>query len=210
MAQINFNNNNEQTAATSSVGISIYDQRYKTEDTFTEGLATSALLTILNKVIKVNEGYSMAGKEFTTSDVFNDLAYTGGNNENTKKMDKNQVLAFQCIKRIGEVSYYTYYCYFKDSSDNAWLIYVTNEKTLPVVFDIQDSLEPIFSGVSGDSGFKVTMVNTGNFILQRNSNNEFAYDNIQLKNTSFNLGIDEKTESSVAMKPFAIYTISTN
>ena len=210
MAQINFNNNNEQTAATSSVGISIYDQRYKTADTFTDVLSTSALLAILNKVIKVNEGSSMKGKESTTSDVFGDLAYTGGNNENTKKMAENQVLAFQCIKKIGEVSYYTYYCYFKDSSKNAWLIYVTNEKTLPVVFDIQDSLEPIFSGVGGDSDFTVTMVNTGNFVLQKNSNNDFSYTDIQLKNTSFNLGIDEKTESSVAMKPFAIYTISTN
>ena len=148
----------------------------------------------------------------TNNNPFEGLTFTDGKNDNTKKMGSNQVLVFVCTKKINNVDYYTYYCYFKDgeSIPNAWLIYITNTSALPVVFDIQDDLEPIFSGVtSGEpSTFSVSMINTGNFILQKGDDGYFTYASLQLKNTSFNLGIDEKTETTVGVEPVGVFTIT--
>ena len=128
-------------------------------------------------------------------------------------MGANQILIYQSKQGMAENKYYTYYCYLKDkeegtegserSDGNVWLIYIpgpVTEKMKPVIFDLQDKLEPTFTKgiitVNGNEPTKVIVsVSTGNFDILRDSSGNWETV-VNLKNTSFNLAVDDYSENT--------------
>ena len=209
---INLKNNNSNFTGTN--GICIYNQRYKSTELIpkSDSNENDKVIESLEKVINVQSGYKLAFKGVSTSDPFSNLETE--KNVNALVMKNDQILVFRCIKRINGADYDSYYCYIKehgDSSDtnaikgNVWLVYIKDFKGFPIVFDLQDGIEPTFNT---DINGTVNSCNTSNFILKANpTSGTYDYEGIELKNTSFNLGYDETTESTVTIIPVGVVTL---
>lgn len=208
--EVNFNNNDEgHDNGSATKGICIYNQRYNYEDnaiTSESALGNLDIVDRLNKVLTCEHGFAFV--EDSSSNPFAGLKLDG--EDTIKRMAKNQILVFKCTKPIGEGSYCTYYCYLKDKDGNSWMIYIHDKKRHPVVFDIQEDLEIKFTATTdSNSVTTVTSVDTGNFSLTK-IGTEFNYNDIELKNTSFNLAVNEKAETKVNIKPVGIVIAKTN
>lgn len=202
---VNFKNNDSaNTSASEENGICIYDQRYQYNDTdaIVTSLSETELIEILKKVVVQNLKLDTS----ESSNPFEKVKLVAVTNaDSIKKMDKNQILVFKCKKSINSTDYYTYYGYLKDDSNNTWVIYINNSKKYPVVFDIQDGLEPVFTLKDN----AIDTISTGNFVIAKDSSSNFNYSGVELKNTAFNLGYNETAESSVTMIPVGVF-IATN
>lgn len=208
--KINLKNNNPTYEGDEGTGISIYNQRYiLEEDKIAAGESVSNIITILKKCITGN----MKGVDTTSSGLFENIKWQ-------KRLDgafiipNNHILVFECLNGLKT----SYYCYFKDFDGNSWLIYIIDSDKYPVVFDLQENIEPVvtLSGVTevtesdqvvGYTG-TITSISTGNFYIgQKGSTLE--YTNITLKNTAFNLPIDQDNENTVTIIPRYAITVDT-
>lgn len=218
--EINFNNyfgTEENAFGTINNGISIYNQRYSLNKALKTSLTLDQIKPILEKVIKG----TLVPIYPTTSNPFDKFAYEASStNSSTYLLQKNQIMIFECKRTVNGQIYYSYYCYFKDNGSNndadgnVWLIFITlaNVQTesvqesipYPVIFDLQDNLEPTFTYKTVTTGETSTNTiascSTGNFDI-KTVGTVFNYDNIKLKNTSFNLSYDEKKEVLATIIP---------
>lgn len=218
--EINFNNyikTGQEEFGTINNGISIYNQRYSLSKALKTSLTLAQIKTILQKVIKGE----LVEINPITSNPFDRFDYEpSGTNSSIYLLKNNQIMIFECKRSINGQDYYSYYCYFKDGNitttdkdGNVWLIFITLanvqtesvEETIPypVIFDLQDNLEPTFTRkqVEGSSTqFTTDSCSTGNFDI-KTVGASFNYADITLKNTSFNLSYDEKKEVTATIIP---------
>ena len=208
--KINLKNNNKDYQGQEGTGISIYNQRYTlAEDTITADKSINDIKTILEKCITGN----MKGIETTSSGLFENIAWVK-REDGAFIIPNNHILVFECKNGLLN----SYYCYFKDFEGNSWLIYIIKEDRYPLVFDLQENIEPVLTlnevteVKDGDEvvGYKgtITSISTGNFYIgQKGSTLE--YTNITLKNTAFNLPIDQDEETTVTIIPRYAITVDT-
>lgn len=198
--EINFNNYGGEELGTFGKGINIYNQRYTKEETLNNELSKEQIINILKKVVKGN----FISKELLTSNPFSIFDYVSQEqNQNSLNylLHPNFIAVFECNCNNS----YSYYCYFKDNSSNVWLIYIPlkGEDKFPIIFDLQDNLEPTFYGIEEGEGENKNLIikscETANFKIQ-SKDNVFEY-TVQLKNTSFNIPVNETKEYPAIIKP---------
>lgn len=227
--QVNFKNYNPNGTADISKGISIYNQRYKLSSSLNRQLTLDDIKEIIEKIIVLDrEGIEFEIIRKDTSNPFVKFKYSNGIDQGTVILENNQIMVFECRREIESnnetKTYYSYYCYFKDDTNttednktngNVWLIYITLEEVdtetgkvtpFPVFFDLQDDLQPTFSGRIENDIVEINSCSTGNFDI-RKVGEEFVYSNIKLKNTSFNLSYEEKVEDVATIEPIGGFTI---
>lgn len=210
--KINFKNYNENYQADGEVlGISIYNQRYGIEEDNIKSKSSQELIEVLKKCITGN----MKVLPQVSSELFGNINWEK-RDDNAFVIPKNYILPFRCTYENGEddVVIYSYYCYFKDSKGNSWLIYIIDEENYPVVFDLQENVEPVLTldtPVQAEGGYtgKITSISTGNFYIGQNENGALEYENIELKNTTFNLPTDQEKETPVTIVPLDAITADT-
>ena len=202
--KINFKNYNPTYEGEEGTGISIYNQRYMTkEDIITEKSSTD-LIEVLKKCITGN----MKVLTPVSSQLFGGITWEK-RADNAFVIPKNYILPFRCTYIDGEKDIFSYYCYFKDEKGNSWLIYIIDGDKYPVVFDLQDNLEPVLTLIESDSTPNtgvITSISTGNFYIGA-KDGVLQYSNIELKNTTFNLPIDQANEIEVTINPLDAITI---
>ena len=225
---INFNNhvktgddpNSATVDGTRSLGINIYNQIYKSSDMIDpeSSYTMETVINILNGYINVvDSGDSNAKlkKEVgTTSAPLSDVKFLSANQGNeqvqitstfngTVILDKNQLIIFDASIPVETgVAKKQYYCYFKDKDGNVWLILICragNQKT-PLIFDLQDDIEPTVNYVNG----VVVSISTGNFTLNK-ATGEGLVTQTELKNTTFNLPIDINSNKIIATVSYMGY-----
>lgn len=228
--EINFNNyrkTNEEGIGSINEGISIYNQRYPLDKALTESLSLDQIKALLERVIK---GTLVKIDTTVSSNPFSQFEYVpSSENSSTYLLEKNQIMIFECKRTVDGKDYYSYYCYFKDNGNpndtdgNVWLIFITLAKVqtenqeegflpYPVIFDLQDSLEPKFIGENvkvdeTSTQFTIKSCFTGNFDIEK-VGTEFNYAGIKLKNTSFNLSYEEKKEATATIHPIGGFKAS--
>ena len=190
-------------------------------------MTQAGILEKINKYVSVgNENYVFKATSTSTSNIISMFkpCLGGGESDNTEELYNCCGIVFQCTKPgVGpnNTDMISYYCYFKDGSqeigDNGdvtysavdgktWLFYFANDHNAPVIFQLQDGVEPTFTTMGTGENKKYSNINTGNFEL-KSATGEFDLDNVELKNTSFNLAIDEKKEVKVSIVPFLGFQI---
>ena len=217
---INFKNYNANYSGTVGEGISIYNQIYAKEELeFSNQITQEEIENIFKLCITGN--ISIISN--TNSSVFPGIEWEA--KDGSYVMPKNHILVFECKKNYGtDGDRYTYYCYFKDNvgdNGNVWLIYIIKGKSqegqtsngyYPVVFDLQDELEPTITmakvQVNSEQVDTITAIDTGNFKIGSNNGIALEYSDISLKNTAFNLAYDETIEEKVTITPKYAFTIN--
>lgn len=226
-AEINFNSHGNKTFGSSTTGINIYNQIYTMNDAFNYSMTTAEILEKINKYVSINnEGYVFKATATSTSNIISmfKACLGGGDSDNTEELYNCCGIVFQCTKPgVGPngSDMISYYCYFKDGTQEigennevnysavdgkTWLLYFANEHNAPVVFQLQNGVEPTFTIMGTGESKKYTNINTGNFEL-KSASGIFDLSGVELKNTSFNLAIDEKKESKVNILPFLGFQI---
>ena len=205
---INYKNYNPNFEGVDGEGISIYNQRYTLSEQISgeSGISIDVIKETLAMCIKEN----LVEIQTETDILFNGVPFEK-RSDDAFVMTKDHLLIFECKKD----SKYSYYCYLKDHYGNSWLIYIIKDKVYPVVFDLQDELELVVTLADPqpieDSDYytgRITSISTGNFYIGGDGDH-LTYSNITLKNTSFNLAIDEITEKKVTIIPKYALTIGT-
>lgn len=232
--EINFNNyrkTDEEAFGSISNGISIYNQRYPLMKALKEQLSLDQIKALLERVIK---GTLVKIDTTATSNPFNEFEYVqSSQGSSTYLLKKNQIMIFESKRTVNGEDYYSYYCYFKDNGSNndedgnVWLIFITLAKVqtenqeegflpYPVIFDLQDSLEPKFVGENvivddtttpPTTQFTIKSCFTGNFDIET-VGTSLNYANIKLKNTAFNLSYEEKKEATATIIPMGGFKAS--
>lgn len=209
---INYKNYNPDFEGVDGEGISIYNQRYSLDEQISgeNGLSLDVIKETLAMCIKGN--LEKINQE--TSLLFDNVPFEK-RSDNAFVMVKDHLLVFECQKE----GKFSYYCYLKDHYGNSWLVYIIKDKVYPVVFDLQDDLELVVTlanpqQIEGSDYYTgtITSISTGNFYIGGDGNVESSvlkYSDITLKNTSFNLAIDEVTEKKVTIIPKYALTIGT-
>ena len=93
------------------------------------------------------------------------------------------------------------------------LIYIPGPVTdhfKPIIFDLQDDLEPTFTkgNVAGAADDVYVGVSTGNFDLLRKESGDWET-TVKLKNTSFNLAVDDNAENPAVVNFLGVITPQT-
>ena len=205
-----------------ATGINIFAQRFKRDDTFATQQTLYNIIPILKNLITCSEGYTLKVKGDDPTSY--DNLETDAKNEAADKfiMKKNQIIVYQCKQGLTDKEYYVYYCYVKDKGNtaasdetkdgNAWLIYIPGPVTdhfKPIIFDLEDDLEPIFTkGDAGDKTNTYVGVSTGNFDLLRKTSGDWET-KVKLKNTSFNLAVDDTAENPAVVNFLGVITPQT-
>lgn len=202
---IDFKNNNKDFTGADGEGISIYNQRYAaSQNTILSNISEADFKTILGRCIHGN----LERLQDENNVLFSSVNWAQRESDGAYVIPIDHVLVFECVKNVNGTNLVSYYCYFKDHTGNSWLIYVIDNKTFPVVFDLQENLEPVVTFVDPTQETKqITSISTGNFYMGSKSN-VLVYTGIQLKNTSFNVAIDEQNEQTEAtITPRYAFTI---
>lgn len=199
-------------------GINIYSQKFSREKAFQDLEENYDITSILEKVIEIvkQEGdestYKLKNVKISDN-AYQDVIFVNENN-NTFKMEKNQILVFKSIQgpkgtddNANAFKYVTYYCYLKDFEGNVWLIYIPSPDLRPVIFDLQDNLEPTFGGEIVETKHVIKSVDTGNFQLIRKfeDNDSYWVNDVELKNTAFNLASDDKSEDKAHITFYGVF-----
>ena len=201
-----------------NTGINIYSQKFSREKAFSTQNNEHEITGILEKVIEIvkQEGdestYKLENAKISDN-AYQDVKFVN-ENTNTFKMDKNQILVFKSIQgpkgtadNANAFKYVTYYCYLKDFEGNVWLIYIPSSELRPVIFDLQDNLEPKFGGEYVEGNRVIKLVDTGNFELIRKFEgiNSYWVNDVELKNTAFNLASDDKSEDKAHITYYGVF-----
>lgn len=208
----------------------------------TAQISENDILNILKNLIKVEEGkkiskVDVSGQgDYRTVLDFLDLEQLKDGNlniTNSFALGVSQIVFFKAqqgnIKFQGEdtsKSYNAYYGFFRDAAEpsNTWLIYiirkdhdssVTTDTTpdyYPVIFKIQDGLEPKFTkakdNVNGEELTYVNAVDCTIFSIGRGSTvQSFMVEGTNLKNTSFNISYEETEEKIATIQPFCAFKL---
>lgn len=219
-------------AGGAAAGINIFKQQFNSSTTidFSTGtrLGVEDILEILNKILTCVKTTGANTEVLTTSvvdteeshgsgsDPFNKLAKTGltkdVNNE-IYKLKPGYGLVFEVGQGDGNNTYYAYYCYVKEllevpngsttPAENLWSIFITNKSRAPLIFDVQDERDIIFTVTGASGSEKIKSIDTTNFVFLSNgeSGNGYKTSGYELKNTSFNLAVDDKGESLATINP---------
>lgn len=197
-----------EPTASFTQGISIYNQLYSKAQSYSNStdLSLTDIIKILNTVVACEEGYELVEKADSTSSYSGlallglDVKTIGDKNCPDYVMSKNQILVFKSTQS----GYVCYYCYLKDDNGNSWVIYITSPSDkadvvrIPVVFDIQDDLEPTFTKNETETSYSdIRAIKTGNFELYRSGTEWLS--NVKLKNTSFNVATDDNKEGNATI-----------
>ena len=206
----NYKTTGSTVAGTVSNGINIYKQQFTKSTASATELEKKDITPILGRVITGT--IVPLGSE--GDDPLAQLEYVKIEESNLFKMPNNTGIVFHAIQGDESTKYHTYYIYFKDKDGNFWTIYLTNSDRAPLIFDVQDSREllvtrEITGTVDAPTYGRVLSVDTSNFVIKANNKtNGYATDNIELKNTTFNLATDEKKENKVKVIPFFCFKVT--
>lgn len=199
-------------------GINIYSQKFSREKAFQDPQENYDITSILEKVIEIVKGeedestYKLKNAK-VSDNAYQDVKFVD-ENTNTFKMDKNQILVFKSIQGpkgtaddANAFKYVTYYCYLKDFEENVWLIYIPSPELRPVIFDLQDNMQPTFGGEYVEGNRVIKSVDTGNFELIRKFEgiNSYWVNDVELKNTAFNLASDDKSEDKAHITYYGVF-----
>lgn len=190
---------------TSPAGINIFSQRFNRSEAEGEvaSIDKSAILAVISKVVKVDAGSLLVFPDESTpiESIVMDTSDVDGN---TYTMAKNQVLVFKSKQGPLNLKYTTLYCYLRDNNGEFWIIYIQNVSTrIPVVFKVQDQFVPKFvldNGKQPDGDGTspyIVAIETGNFTWEKTTSK--WPDDISLKNTTFNLAVDDNTEGMASL-----------
>lgn len=134
-------------------------------------------------------------------------------NDKTYRLKPGYGLVFQAFQGTGAQTdatrYVTYYCYFKEkasSSDavgNLWVAYITGKDRAPLLFDVQDDRDIVFTVIEEENALAIKSVDTTNFLLSAITGGYSA--EVELKNTAFNLSTDDTIEGKAIVKPFVCF-----
>lgn len=191
-------------------GINIYSQIFPRSKAFVDEVDNSKIIEILGTVIKVSEGYVL-DHIGDNNNLYSNVDFEKDSNPNTYVMKPNQVLVYDSVQGPEDSKYRTLYCYLKDKDGNVWLIYITGSKLRPIVFELQDNIQPKFGGVEGSVVAHPTIlsVDTGNFRLVRvqgqNVDDSHWPTSVPLKNTTFNLASDDTSESEASITYLGVF-----
>ena len=201
-------------AGSDTKGINIYKQQFKTEDAKLELDLDSDIKPALQGVISGTITLSSTTSDKLNADIYEKV---GSNSKtNTFKLKINTGIIFKVQQGSSSNKYYAYYTYYKDKDGNFWIIYMTNKDRAPLIFDAQDGREltvtkevaTLTDGAPATFG-RILSVDTTNFVLNAaNNENGYSENDIELKNTSFNLAVDEKQENKVTVTPLATFTVA--
>lgn len=210
---------NPSVAGSATKGINIYKQQFKTEDAKLELDLTNDIIPALEKVVTGKISVESSTGDKLSADIY--VAAGPSNKTNTFKLKPNSGIIFKVQQGSSSNKYYAYYTYFKDNVEtngNFWIIYMTSKDRAPLVFDSQDGRELTVTKAVAEldetTGApkvfgRILSVDTTNFVLNAaNDENGYSEDNIELKNTSFNLAVDEKQENNVKVTPLAAFTVA--
>ena len=134
-------------------------------------------------------------------------------NDKTYRLKPGYGLVFQAFQGTGAETaatrYVTYYCYFKEKASasdevgNLWVAYITGKDRAPLLFDVQDDRDIVFTVIEEESVLAIKSVDTTNFLLSAITGGYSA--TVELKNTAFNLSTDDTTEEKAIVKPFVCF-----
>lgn len=232
---INYNNNKEKPVgalqqmdytldnASATTGINIFRQSFPLSQTMsTEPADTdndrNTILGKLNNVLKSSTSTTVATEILAKTDVDFDGLYL--NSENGLKLADTNVptnyvlnngygIVFKAQQGTGSNKYWVHYVYFKESSGNLWVAFITGIERAPLLFDIQDGRDVIFTCETGGSPVAVTgikSIDTSNFVLNAISGG-WSTTSLDLKNTSFNLSMNDTDESKASIKPYFAFKV---
>lgn len=209
------------TTGSKTDGINIYSQIFPRSKAFVDEVDNSKIIEILGTVIKVSEGYVL-DHIGDNNNLYSNVDFVEDSNPNTYVMGKNQVLVYDSVQGPDSpqgspsLKYRTLYCYLKDKDGNAWLIYITGSDLRPIVFDLQDNMQPKFGGVESSvvAHPTISSVDTGNFRLVRvqgeTVNDSHWPTSVPLKNTTFNLASDDTSESEASITYLGVFKPKAN
>lgn len=211
---------------TETKGINIFKQQFNSNTTIdgTTGvkLSQSEIIEMLNKVLVCKkDGTDVEGAIVDTigthasgEDPLAPLLEGGLTKDETNgtyKLNPGYGLVFEAKQSNGTSSYITYYCYLKerlevpDGSDvpgeNLWSVFITNKNRAPLIFDVQDERDIIFTVTKVDSVDAIKSIDTTNFVVVSQGNG-YKKTGYELKNTSFNLATDDKGEAATEIYPY--------
>lgn len=213
----------EGAAAT---GINIFKQQFKRDNT-TAGTSTpmgdddifpliKAMLVCTKQttegvtVTTATQDTSIKKIAHTGTDVLSGLGsigLTANTDGTTYKLNPGFGIVFKVKQGEQEHQYYTYYCYFKeklsfdnssDPSENLWSMFITSKDRQPLLFDVQDDRDVIITLVESTKSIKT--IDTTNFVLS-SEDNGYKTTGYELKNTAFNLSVDDKSEYTAEITP---------
>ena len=223
--KVNFTNykpeNTEPTVSGGeAAGINIFKQQFKRDKT-TPGTSTPLedgdIFKLIKEMLVCTKKESETGTitvqstsiktiDHTNTDVFSGLvAQLTDNLDGTYKLKPGFGIVFKVKQGEQEHQYYTYYCYFKeklsfdnsaDPNENLWSIFITSKDRQPLLFDVQDERDVIITTSSG----AIKTVDTTNFVLT-SEDNGYKTTGYELKNTAFNLSVDDKSEYTAEITP---------
>lgn len=225
----------ETVAGTSTIGINIFRQSFPS-DQVVKGDGTALTDTeILKKLwdvvkatdnsgnpIEINEDEGTGPIEILTTthtDKFHSLISDGLVLEATSGsyiLKPGYGIVFKAYQGTGAQNsatrYITYYCYLKEKSSasdeigNLWIAYITGKKRAPLLFDVQDNRDVVFTCSGTGSSMVIRSIDTTNFLLQ--STGTGYNTEVELKNTAFNLSSDDTSESKAIVEPFFCFRCS--
>lgn len=229
--EINYNNympdNETQPTTTGSEtkGINLFRQGFPLSKTVKSNdtqniMNETKIISILSKVIKTT--YTTPSPAIVLNTPIVRLLPDGNNNEfspligelvqvtnnpNTYVLAPGYGIVFKSVQGSSSDSYVSYYCYVKellaDGETNLWSIYITNEHRAPLIFDVQDDRDVIFTTQEDGTSYSIKCIDTTNFLIKSTSG---GYEtSVELKNTSFNLASDEKSENKATIVPFLCF-----
>lgn len=222
----------ETVAGTSTIGINIFRQGFPLADTTKgDSSSKMSEDDILKKLWDVTTATDASGNVITipqdkssgplvrlpenSTDPIQELLSTGLDFDSAKniyKLKPGYGVVFQAQQGTGNkdssTRYVTYYCYFKekesasDTKGNLWVAYITGKNRAPLMFDVQDDRDVIFTctGKSAGGDLAIKSIDTTNFNLEATGSGYNT--NVELKNTAFNLSTDDKMEGKAYVKPF--------
>ena len=229
--KVNFTNYKPESteptvSGASAAGINIFKQQFKRDKTtagtsapMEDGDIFDLIKGMLVCKKQTTESGTSTEAEQTTSikiithtntDVFSGLVGDPiygltQNTDGTYKLKPGFGIVFKVKQGEQEHQYYTYYCYFKEKlsfdnsanpNENLWSMFITSKDRQPLLFDVQDERDVIITL----SGTSIKTIDTTNFVLS-SDNNGYKTTDYELKNTAFNLSVDDKSEYTAEVTP---------
>lgn len=219
----NYKEGTKTTTGSATAGINIFRQTFPLEKTVNTTLGDDDIIGLLGKVVKATKKVVPQTGE-TTITTTTLVKVSGGNtnplagitlvenkatvqgtetNTGTFCIGKNQIVVFRSHQGPSSHNYYAYYCYFRDDSGNYHVIFLTNKERAPLVFDVQDERDLLITQVGEGANKYISTIDTSNFTVVANTSG-FSLSTLDLKNTSFNLATDEKSESKAVVEPLFV------
>lgn len=223
---INYNNNKEKPVgelqqmqytldnASATTGINIFRQSFPVGQTVSSDatITKEIIINKLNNVLK-SSANDTAIEEVTQTAVVFDGLYANGlkladtNVPTNYVLNNNYGVVFRAKQGSTDKKYWVNYIYFKDNTGNLWVAFITGVERAPLLFDIQDGRDVIFTCEVTSGAVKgIKSIDTSNFVLNAVTGG-WSTANLDLKNTSFNLSMDDTDETEAQIIPFFAFKV---